>query len=333
MDRDNYRFFNDLGADAIKVLDRAGLAAFEIAVQERFEAACGERKKQAGNSFRDQWGQILLSIYAQQRSVEKYLDLTALTGLTRGNCVTIATILQAKRKLNDALAWIERGLEMKDSESFPVGAGYNLAGTRRALLSKLGRGREALDSAWAEFQARPSKITYEELLHYVPKSERGSWHEMAIAAAERGDLASLIELWIAVKETERLAERLARAGDRELEELSHFVIEPATKAIVRAHPDVAAKVYRALCMRILNASKSKYYHAALASLEEARRCYLAAGHDDQWRTLAAEIRRNHFRKSGFVLGFESIVAGKRTRIGPSFLDKARWQWASKVKTE
>jgi hypothetical protein len=218
MDRDNYGFFNDLGADAIKVLDRAGLAAFEIAVQERFKAACGERKKQAGNSFRDQWGQIPLSIYAQQRSVEKYLDLTALTGLTRGNCVTIATILQAKRKLNDALAWIERGLEMKDSESFPVGAGYNLAGTRRALLSKLGRGREALDSAWAEFQARPSKITYEELLHYVPKSERGSWHEMAIAAAERGDLVSLIELWIAVKETERLAERLARAGDRELEE-------------------------------------------------------------------------------------------------------------------
>ena len=83
-----------------------------------------------------------------------------------------------------------------------------------------------MDSAWAEFQARPSKITYKELLRHVPKSERGSWHERAIAAAERGDLASLIELWIAVKETEQLAERLARAGDRELEELSHFVTEP-----------------------------------------------------------------------------------------------------------
>ena len=109
--------------------------------------------------------------------------------------------------------------------------------------------------------------------------------------------------------------------------------EPAAKVLVRTHPDVAAQVYRALCMRILNASKSKYYHAALASLEEARRCYLAAGHDDKWRTLAAEIRRNHFRKSGFMPGFEAIVAGKRARIEPSFLDKARWQWASKVKTE
>ena len=114
MDRDNYGFFNDLGADAVKVLDRTGLAAFEKAVQERFEAASGDRKKQAGNSFSDQWGQILRSIYAQQRSVQKYLDLTALTGLTRGDCATIAAILQAKRKLNDALAWIERGLEIKD---------------------------------------------------------------------------------------------------------------------------------------------------------------------------------------------------------------------------
>ena len=139
---------------------------------------------------------------------------------------------------------------------------------------KLGRGDEALDSAWAELQAHPNKFTYEELICYVPKLERASWHERAMVAAERGDLASLIELWIAVKETERLAERLARAGDRELEELSHFVTEPAAKALVRTHPEVAAKVYRALCMRILNAGKSKYYHAALASVEEARRCLL-----------------------------------------------------------
>jgi uncharacterized Zn finger protein len=144
-------------------------------------------------------------------------------------------------------------------------------------------------------------------------------------------LASLIELWIAVKETGRLAERLARAGDRELEELSHFATEPAAKALVRTHPEVAAKVYRAMCMRILNAGKSKYYHAALANLEEARRCYRAAGHDDQWRTLAAEIRRNHYRKSGFMPGFEAIVAGKRARLEPTFLDKARGQWARKAK--
>src|ERR1019366_926878 len=70
----------------------------------------------------------------------------------------------------------------------------------------------------------------------------------------------------------RTTERLNRASDGELEGLSHFVTEPAVKAHVRAHPAVAARLFRALCMRILNSGKSKYYYAALANLEEARRC-------------------------------------------------------------
>src|SRR6266702_2109439 len=48
MDRDDYGFFNDLGSDAGKVLDRPGLAAFERQVRSRFEAACGTRKAQTG---------------------------------------------------------------------------------------------------------------------------------------------------------------------------------------------------------------------------------------------------------------------------------------------
>jgi tetratricopeptide (TPR) repeat protein len=330
MKNDDYGFCNELGSDAVKVLDRVGMAAFEQAVRVRFEAACGERKQQAGNYIRDRWGQILRSIYAQQRSVEKYLDLSARTGLTQTDCETIATMLQAKRKPNEALSWLERGIEMENAGTFKAGTSYKLVEMRRALLAKLGRGREALDSAWAEFQAHPSKFTYDELLRYVPKSERGSWHEKAMAASKQGDLASLIELWLSVKETERLVERLNRVSDPELEGLSHYVTEPAAKHLARTHPAVAAKVFRALCVRILYAAKSKYYHEALANLEEARRCYQAAGLDERWRELVTEIRREHHRKSGFMPGFEAIVAGKRARIEPSFLDRARTQWARKT---
>jgi uncharacterized Zn finger protein len=84
-------------------------------------------------------------------------------------------------------------------------------------------------------------------------------------------------------------------------------------------------------MRTLKAAKSKYYAAALAHLEQARRCYLAAGLEQQWEALALEIRREHYRKSSFMPGFDSIVAGKRARVEPSFLDRARWQWSSKGK--
>jgi hypothetical protein len=331
MKNDDYGFCNELGSDAVKVLDSAGMAAFERAVRVRFEDSCGKRELKTGNYIRDQWGQILRSIYAQQRSVEMYLDIAARTGLTQTDCETIATMLQAKRKPNEALSWLERGIEMENAGSFKAGASYKLVEMRRALLAKLGRGSEALDSAWAEFLAHPSKFTYDELFRYVPKSERGSWHEKAMAASEQGDLASLIELWLGVKEIDRLVKRLNRADDSELEGLSHYVTEPAAKRLARTHSAVAAKVYRALCVRILYAAKSKYYHEALTNLEEARRCYQAAGLDERWRELVTEIRRDHHRKSGFMPGFEAIVAGKRARVEPSFLDRARTQRARKAK--
>ena len=331
MDRDDYCFFNELCSDAVKVLDRAGLAAFEREAQGRFEDACRKREERAGNYFRDEWGKILRCIYAQQRHLEKYLDIVARTALTQADCATIAALLQAKRKLNDALTWIERGIEMENADSSQPSTKSDLAGRRRALLAKLGRGREALDSAWAEFQACPSTFTYQELLRFVPKPERRVWHEKAMDAAENGNLASLIELLLEVKEARRLTERLNRVGHGELEGLSHHVTEPAAKALLRTHPAVAARLFRALCMRILKSGESKYYYAALANLEEARRCYQAAGILEQWSVLVVEIRRNHHRKSGFMPGFEAIVAGKNVRVEPSFIERARWRWASKTK--
>jgi hypothetical protein len=60
-------------------------------------------------------------------------------------------MFQARRKPNDALAWVERGLAIEKRNAFGGGATYKLGAMRRALLVKLGRGGEALDSAWAQF--------------------------------------------------------------------------------------------------------------------------------------------------------------------------------------
>jgi hypothetical protein len=84
-------------------------------------------------------------------------------------------------------------------------------------------------------------------------------------------------------------------------------------------------------MRTLKAAKSKYYDAALAHLKEARKCYLAAGLEHKWEGLALEIRRDHFRKSSFMPGFNSIIAGESAAREASFLDRARWRWAAKTK--
>jgi hypothetical protein len=343
MDHDDYGFCNDLGRDAVKVLDREGLEAFEREAQVRFEAACaaaGKREDRALNYDCDRWGQILRSIFLEQHSIQKYLALTALTDLTQADCEAIATMLgrpaaiqafETKRKLNEALAWVERGLGLEKPNAFSGGVSHKLGEMRRALLVKLRRGGEALDSAWAEFQAHPSQFTYAELIRYVPKAERRAWHEKAMVASEQGDLASIIELWLGTKEIDRLVARLDYASNTQLESLSHYVTEPAAERLAKTHPGMAAKVFRALCMRIIDAGKSKYYDAALANLEKAKSCYRNAGLDAQWQALAAEIRREHFRKSGFMPGFERIVRGARPEKESSFLDRARGRWTSRAK--
>jgi uncharacterized Zn finger protein len=109
------------------------------------------------------------------------------------------------------------------------------------------------------------------------------------------------------------------------------VTEPAAERLAKTHPGVAAKIFRALCVRIIDAGKTKYYDAALANLEKAKGCYVNAGLDAQWQALAAEIRREHFRKSAFMPGFETMVRDVRPEKEPSFPDRARGRWATRAK--
>ena len=336
MDEDDYGFCNDLELSAAKVLDQAGLEAFEGEVRGRFDRECAalsrtKRPAEPGSTYaRNRWGQMLKTVYAQRRNVLQYLDLTERMGLTQADCETIAEMFLAKRKPADALSWVERGLEM-EKPAFGRGASYKLGTMRRALLSKLARGGEALDSAWAEFEAHPGKFTYEELVRYVPKAERAAWHKKAMDAAEHGDLAPVIELWLEAKEIKRLAERLDRTSYTELKSMSHYATEPAAERLVKMHPAVAAKVFGALCMRTVDAGKSKYYFEALSHLEKAKHCYQSAGLDAQWQLLTAEIRRDHHRKSGFMPGFERILRGTGASREPSFLDQARRRWVSRTR--
>jgi hypothetical protein len=114
-------------------------------------------------------------------------------------------------------------------------AGHDLAKTRRELLTKLGRGSDALEEAWAEFREHPSKYTYEELMRFVPKARRAGWHAKAMEGAGSADLGSLVGLLLETKEIERLVERLRQAKDAELEGLSPRGLPP-DRASARGRP-------------------------------------------------------------------------------------------------
>lgn len=148
-----------------------------------------------------------------------------------------------------------------------------------------------------------------------------------MAASEDGALCEQILLWLEQKEIDRLAARLVAAADDEIENLSHYSTEPAARALERSHPSVAAKVYRALAMRVVNAGKSNYYDAALSNFEHARKCYLKAGLDDQWESIAQDVRHRPL-KTGFLAQFERIAAGVTKSATPTLLQRARRRWPS-----
>lgn len=323
MDDDPYGFAYDLERDAVKALDRAGLDAFTRTVRARFDGKGGSGQKPEHS--RRHWGKVLRAIHLHRRSVTAYVALGEETELTADDCLALATMLRG-RKPEDALSWTERGLVVAKERPHGM-AEHDLRKMRRALLSKVGRSDQAVQDAWEEHHGHPHKFGYEELMRLVPKKERAAWHSKAMGAAKAGDLGSAIELFLAVKETNCLLVRLRGVSDADLEGVSHYHLEPAAKHLAKSHPDVAAKAYRALGKRILNAKKSKYYGAAIRNFADAKVCYERAGLERQWQALVAEVRSAHARKQGFIAEFERLVSDEASKPTPSFLGRARSRWS------
>jgi uncharacterized Zn finger protein len=166
-------------------------------------------------------------------------------------------------------------------------------------------------------------------MRYVPANKKMAWRQKAMEASEKGDLSSQIELWLENEEGDRLVSRLRRTSDKELEDLSHYQTEPLARKLERSHTDISARMYRALCLRIVNAGKSKYYDTALDNIKQAKKCYAKAGLISDWQAVVADVRKRHFRKKGFMAGFEDIVAGAPKQVEPPFLERAKARWPRK----
>ena len=242
------------------------------------------------------------------------------------DCSVVAGIFDERGELGEALAWVERGLALAANERYSS-AEHDLKKRQRALLPQLGRADEAIDAAWADFERGPGKYGYETLMELVPEGDRSAWHDRAMAAADHGDLSSVVGLFVETREVERLAARIDGATDDQLEGMSHYTTEPAAEMLAEGHPALAARVFRALGLRTVDAKKSKYYDAALGNFERARNCYAAAGQQGKWDALVAEVRRAHGRKYSFMPGFERVVeGGPAVEPRPSFLERARSRW-------
>lgn len=321
MEKDAYSLSSHVEDELVKVLEEGELDVFERATRNRW----GEAPPTGGfrAAFqRTRWAEVLRALLVARRDIDGYVSFCEQTETTAKDCLAVAGLLETRSQVEDALSWVERGLELDARER-----GYqedSLRRLQRKLLRKGGRDGDALASAWAEFARRPCHFAYEELMRYVAEAERASWHAKAVEAAAGASLDTVMGFMVEVDELERLVERLKGTPDAALEGLSHFTMEPAAAALAPRWPAIAARVYRALGVRIVKSAKSQYYGAALSHLAEARACWERCGQHAAWQQLVHEMYDQHRRKSSFMPGFERIVRGDGPE--PSFLERARARW-------
>jgi hypothetical protein len=321
METDEYGHVNDVHRWAVEALDRAGLQAFELAVRIRSE------EEDAEDWFRHEARRIRKAILARRAKIEAFVALCEETdGLSPRDCETLAGVCERRRRSEEALAWVERGLELERTREWRNRTAWGLSRRRRRLLLELGAVEQAAASAWEEYREHPSPLALEELMRCVPEGDREEWRARALAALETQPPDRQLELLTATGEEERLADVVSRASREELMRPSHDVTEPAAEMLEARHPLAAARLRLALGLRIVEAKKSRYYGAALRHLARGRDLLQEVGRSEVWADLVKEVRARHGAKTSFMPGFERLARGGRFGDGPSFLERARAKW-------
>jgi len=332
MENDDYGFCYDIEKEVAKVLNKEGFLLFREHFQDRFKKAFApfESKKPKyiydypSGVFRN--ADILKDIYIAKRDVKAYLALCEKVGTTPKDCEQIASLQKSKRRYDDALVWAEKGLKLEKEREWGNQSSYTLTGIRQELFAKLGRGEDALESAWSEFKEYPSKHAYDRLTKYIPKNDLHHWHEKAIHEAKKTSLSGFVEICTETKEWDVLSEHIIAVENEKLEKISHYITEKAAKGLAKKHSQAAAKIFAALGMRIVQSGKSKYYQYALEHFRNAKAFYERAGCEQVWLSLVDRVRENHSRKYSFIGDFEEIVAGRAPESPESFEKRVRMRW-------
>jgi len=110
--------------------------------------------------------------------------------------------------------------------------------------------------------------------------------------------------------------------------VSHYATEPAAKKLEKT-PELAARLWLAQALRIVNAKKSQYYDSALSNSERARARYLRAGAVAAWEKVVRNVCATHFRKTGSSADFRQWAVGAKLREQPAFLEQAKQGWGER----
>ena len=337
MVNDDYGFCYDTEKDIARTLDKEGFLLFREHFENQLDLAFAPFKDQDPKFIHDYPYEVrgplisLKAIYTAKKDAKSYLALCKKTIVSPKDCEAIASMYKAKRRFADALVWVKKGLVIGDDRQWGNQSGYGLNGMKRELLNKLGRKEDVLKAAWSEFRKDSDVFRYEDLMKYVPKKDQQSWHKKAMQEAKKGSLSDFIEICVKTREWDMLSKRIDSTKHENIEKIGHYVTEGGAKGLVRNHKPSAAKIYRALGMRIIKSGKSKYYQAALEHFQKAKELYEKSGQNQKWSSIVAIVRKNHYRKYGFINDFETIVTDGKLESAESFESKVQKRWKRQIR--
>lgn len=149
MDDDPFAFLHELEKQVVEAFDASGLAAFERRIRSRFEATLTATPAPAAlpgdrpEYWRHHWGAVLRTVYLAQDNRDAYIALTDETRLSPGDCLALAKLDHSSGRIEDALAWAERGAVLCGEDSRTWSARLDLEKLQCDLLAALGRAAES----------------------------------------------------------------------------------------------------------------------------------------------------------------------------------------------
>ena len=233
MENDDYGFCYRIERDVVKALNREGYRLFVRHFEETVNRGIAVLPEPRPDVIFEYDNSIRLpalslkDIYHARRDAKSYAGLCERLGFSPRDCERLVEIEIARKRWDKALMWLEKGLALEPERDWRNERALSLEHSKPEILQKLGRSRESLAMAWADFEEHACGYAYDRLMQYVPRGKKKEWHGRAMATAERGDLGDFMDICVKTKEWSRLASRIQATPHPKLEGLSHYHLEPA----------------------------------------------------------------------------------------------------------
>jgi len=211
---------------------------------------------------------------------------------------TLAQVLQEHDHLQAALQIGWHGLSLH-------GERFDLASWLRDLAAGLGDKAIALQAARAAFEAAPGLTEYQAVQELAGDAWPAIKQELLDALAAHPSVRGRIAIYL----SEGLVDQAVQVVNSQ-RFVGYDMLSKVVEAACRSHPDWVIGQCKRQAEPIMNAGKSHAYHYALDWLDLARRAYLAAGRESEWRSYGQSLIGKHRRKNTLVPGLKQLLGDR-----------------------